>query len=134
MRILVTGGRDYQDRDHVFDVLDRIHAKRRITFVIHGACGWDRDKHNGEGRMTGADRWADEWARERGISFHRVAARWSMLGNKAGPIRNSEMIAMGPELVVAFPGDVGTADCIAKGRAKNIRVVAYPARERAHGT
>lgn len=126
MKILVTGGRNYGNREHVFAVLDRIHAKKPITFVIHGACGWDRDKHNGEDAMRGADRWADEWARERGRSFHRVAARWHLLGPKAGPLRNGEMLAMEPEFVIAFPGNIGTADCIAQARAKGIRVVSYP--------
>ena len=38
MRVLVTGGRAYQDREHVFRRLDKLHAGRTIAVVIHGAC------------------------------------------------------------------------------------------------
>jgi hypothetical protein len=126
MILVVTGGRDYKDRDLVFTVLDRVHKETPITMLIHGACGWDRDKRMVA--MTGADRWADEWANERGVGFRRVAARWSALGGQAGPIRNGEMLAMGPDMVLAFPGQAGTWNCIRQARGRGI-IVEHAARE-----
>lgn len=100
MRVIVCGGRDYQDRDRVFEALDRLHKKRGITCVIHGAC------------KTGADRWADEWAKERDIEVERYEADWIRLGFWAGPSRNQEMRDKArADGVVAFPSNgTGTAD------------------------
>ena len=36
LRVIVCGGRNYADRDHVFRVLDDIHAKRSIALIIEG--------------------------------------------------------------------------------------------------
>ena len=50
MRILVCGGRNYTDRDHIWNTLCEIDATRGpITVVIHGAA-------------TGADSEAMIWA------------------------------------------------------------------------
>lgn len=34
--LAVCGGRDYSDSARVFQSLDRVHAKRRITILVHG--------------------------------------------------------------------------------------------------
>ncbi|HEY5311059.1 MAG TPA: SLOG family protein, partial [Pirellulales bacterium] len=53
--VIVTGGRDYANRDFTFAALDRVHAHRAITLIVYGAC-FDR----ATGEPLGADRWADE--------------------------------------------------------------------------
>lgn len=106
MRILVTGGRAYPHRDRVFVALDRVHTERGITCVIHGACQDPRTK-----ALTGADRWADEWAKERGIEVAAYPADWIRLGRYAGPVRNQQMRDEAKaDAVVAFPGGKGTRD------------------------
>lgn len=102
MRLLVCGGRDYQDRQFVFDSLDKILAKRVVTLVIHGAC------QGRDGKLRGADRWADEWAEERLIERLPCPADWGQHGLKAGPLRNAHMLTLQPDGVVAFPGGRGT--------------------------
>ena len=37
LRIIVCGGRNYRDRQAVFETLDRLHSKRGIDFLIQGA-------------------------------------------------------------------------------------------------
>lgn len=109
--VLVFGGRDYQDRVRVFAALDALEPQP--TLIVHGACGWDRDKpHRWQSAyLRGADRWADEWARARGVLVQRHPARWSALGPKAGPIRNREMCREArPDLGIGFPGGAGTVD------------------------
>lgn len=99
MRVIVCGGRDYQDRAKVFESLDRLHQEKGITCVIHGDC------------RTGADRFADEWAKERGVDVQRYQADWIRLGRAAGPVRNQVMRDEAKaDGVVAFPGGRGTAD------------------------
>lgn len=113
MRVLICGGRDYQNRAAVFAALDR-SARIHIDltgdddiFVIHGACCF-------RGRpleLRGADRWADEWAKENEYPVVAVPAKWSQHDKAAGPIRNAYMLkTFVPTNVIAFPGDSGTAN------------------------
>lgn len=114
--VLVTGGRDYGNRQHVFGQLDDLHAKLGIERLIHGACGWDADKpwNNTFDRLRGADRWADEWASERGVLVSRCPANWTTLKRRAGPLRNDRMFQeFVPNHVMRFPGGSGTAGTIA---------------------
>jgi len=108
--VIVTGGRDYEDRERVFAALDLAHSRRRITLLVHGAC------------PTGADALADEWARERGVDVQRFDADWRALGPKAGPERNQRMVAAGATGAIAFPGGRGTEDCTMRCVAAGIKV------------
>jgi hypothetical protein len=121
-RVLVCGGRDYRDRVRVFEALDRLHAERKISVVIEGGQR-TRDPKTRE-IVGGADYWGNRWADWRCISFTTMWADWRTYGAAAGPIRNQLMIDKGrPDLVVAFPGGRGTADCVARARAAGIEVV-----------
>lgn len=101
MRILVCGGRDYTDETYVFRQLDRLHAKKGVSVLIHG-------------NARGADTLAKKWATSRGIPHLPFPADWDAHGKAAGPIRNREMLRDGkPDGVVAFPGGQGTADMVA---------------------
>lgn len=105
MILLVCGGRDYEDRARVFHALCVLSERHQITRVIHGAC---QDKH---GKLRGADRWADEWARESGIEVVPYPANFREYGPRGGPMRNQRMLEHGkPDAAVAFPGGDGTAD------------------------
>lgn len=95
MRLLVTGGRDYDNRAHVNAVLDALSPDT----VIHGGA-------------SGADRLAADWARRHSVREIVEIAEWSVYGREAGPIRNAGMLRHGPDLVVAFPGGKGTANMI----------------------
>lgn len=110
LRILVCGGRDYQDWKRVYKALDHLQAKRGISCIIHGAA-------------PGADTLAAQWAKERGVIVEPWAADWKRWGNAAGPKRNAEMIREGrPDAVVAFPGGPGTADCTRQAEAAGLKV------------
>jgi hypothetical protein len=116
VRLLVCGGRDYDDRDHIWNTLCDIDAKRGpIEVVIHGAA-------------TGADSEAMIWAQTertngRIIKHAPFVADWYTHGKAAGPIRNQRMIDEGkPDLVVAFPGGRGTADMVSRAKTSNIEV------------
>lgn len=111
MIVLVTGGRNYANRDLVFETLDKLHAKTPITCVVHGGA-------------NGADSLADFWAVTRNINQSVFPANWKKYGRSAGPIRNQVMIWEGkPELVVAFPGGDGTADMVSRATGAGVRVL-----------
>lgn len=130
MRVLVCGGRDYNNRQRVFAAMDAIHVQRGITMVIHGACC----ESNAPTLLRGADRWADEWASENEIPCLRVPAKWRLDGKRAGPVRNGEMLRCKPALVVAFPGGRGTADMVGRAKAAGIAVFEVPADKASEGT
>lgn len=120
MKICVTGGREYNNKDEVFAYLDYIHKYRFcITSLIHGAC---QDR---KGNLRGADKWADEWATARMIPCTQFPADWNNMGNSAGPYRNRVMIGTKPDFVVAFPGGSGTEDCVKAACDKGVPVMRW---------
>ena len=125
MRVLVCGARDWKDEDTIALRLAKLPPG---TLIIHG------DQGNEE-RTIGADRVADRIAEEQGHSRDPHPADWPRYGLAAGPIRNSEMLALGPDLVLAFHGFLersrGTKDTVEKARALTIPVeVIAPRRKR----
>lgn len=113
MRVLVCGGRDYNDRDRAFAELDRLLPLDGTTSIIVGGA-------------NGADRLAADWyfARIEQLSIiDHYPAQWKKHGRAAGPIRNQRMIDEGkPDLVIAFPGGKGTADMVRRAKAAGIQV------------
>jgi hypothetical protein len=76
-----------------------------------------------EGGADGADTCAFWWCLMHKIKCTTVRADWDTHGKKAGPIRNSAMLLHEPVLVIAFPGEVGTADMVAKAKKAGIEVI-----------
>lgn len=113
MRVLVCGGRDYNDYTNVKTNLDQLHASTPITLVIHGGA-------------NGADTLAGIWCRERGIPYAAVPALWDFYGKAAGPRRNAVMLTLDPDLVAAFPGGRGTANMVEQAKGRQIEVVEIP--------
>jgi hypothetical protein len=113
MIVLVTGGRDYADRAHVFRVLDALHRERGITRIVHGGA-------------RGVDSHAHAWALVCRVEVraHAMSAKdWKTYGRAAGVLRNSHMLRVEePELVVAFPGGRGTADMVSKAINAGVEV------------
>ena len=114
MKLMVTGGRDYDDMKELYRVLDRVHAGNLVDVLIHGA------------NKKGADRLAKLWAETNKIECKPFPANWNLYNKAAGPIRNQEMVDDGPHLVVAFPGANGTADAVARARRAGIPVIMVP--------
>lgn len=111
IRVLVCGGRDYRDWPQLSSTLNRLHAEREFSEVIHGAA-------------PGADTLSDSWARSRGIVPRRFIALWQTEGKAAGPLRNQRMLDEGqPDLVVAFPGGRGTADMVRRAQQAGVEIV-----------
>lgn len=105
MKILVTGGRDYANAALVHSVLQEYDDP---TIIV--------------GDAKGADTLAKESAESLGFRTEVFFASWSMYGKRAGPIRNAEMISQNPDLVIAFPGGKGTADCVARAEKAGIPI------------
>lgn len=112
LRILVCGGRDYDDRTRLFAVLTAVHRRLTIAEVIHGAA-------------RGADRLAGLWARTNGVAEaafpvdHAKDGPWP----GAGPMRNIRMFRESdPYMVLAFPGGRGTGHMVKYARERGCPV------------
>jgi hypothetical protein len=113
-RIIVCGGRKYEDMGSVFIVLDSLPHPEHLL-LMHGAA-------------TGADSLAQKWAILRDARVKSYPANWGDLEHddaiikktpsgryydvNAGRRRNEEMLKELPDLVIAFPGGNGTAHMV----------------------
>jgi len=124
-RVLVCGGRYYEDQRFVDAVLDKLHETHGIAVVIAG--GKLRSPKRSE-LARGADKCGLRWAESRGVEWIECPADWDRYGNAAGPIRNSEMLREHrPTLVVSLPGGTGTADMVRKAKRAGVEVLKWTA-------
>lgn len=109
--MIVCGGRDYADRGRVAEALYEIAQvrSRDDAVIVHGDA-------------RGADTLAATIGTAWGLRHEAHPANWAKHGKAAGPIRNQEMIDAGADIVLAFPGGAGTADCVRRARAAGIPV------------
>lgn len=128
MRVLVCGGRNYTDHDHIWNTLCELDQDRGpFKVVIHGCA-------------TGADREGMLWAQGMRRKHAPFQAAWSDLTHHdaviklrydgtrydamAGFRRNQRMLDEGkPVLVIAFPGGNGTADMIRRAEKAGLEVI-----------
>lgn len=107
MKILVCGGRDFEDEGLMGYILD---GYQPIDEVIHGMA-------------RGADRMGGAYAEVRGIPVRQFPADWERDGRGAGAIRNTRMLKEGqPDIVVAFPGGRGTQNMINQAIKAGVKV------------
>lgn len=113
MRLLVCGGRDYQNSRYVYDILDAYHKQYLINVII-------------EGDARGVDRMAGYWAKKNKIDLLLFPAEWEKYGKRAGYLRNKRMLDEGkPDLVIAFPGGKGTAMMIKLATEAGVKVSTF---------
>lgn len=113
MYIQVTGDRNWSSREVIEEALEPYSG--RVTLV--------------HGNAKGADKLSGEVARERGFAVLKVPADWAKYGRGAGPIRNRQMLDMGPDVVLAFHNDLaksrGTKDCVKEAIKRGLPVILF---------
>jgi hypothetical protein len=120
VRLLVCGHREFDDWDRLCQEIEAIYVDcedrtkdGKVDFTII------------EGEAKGADFLARVWAKYRYLPFEAYPADWKQFGNRAGPIRNAEMLSKGrPDMVLAFlaEGSKGTADMIRQAEKAGVPV------------
>ena len=88
MRVIVAGGRDFNDAD-------------RLTYILDGDFGLDRRDTILSGMARGADSLAVEYANEAPTKLERYPAEWDKYGKSAGYKRNEQMAKLA-EMLIAF--------------------------------
>ena len=105
MKVLVCGGRDFNDRKLLFKTLDDLYES--CSGIIEIVSGGAR----------GADELAEHWSRSCQVKRTIYPAKWVLLGRQAGFSRNHEVLDNEkPDLIVAFPGGKGTTHMVAIAR------------------
>lgn len=109
-KILVTGSRTWTDTNTICVALAEEFSDD-LAVLIHGDC------------PRGADSIAKLYALMKEHLVKSCPADWERYGNKAGPIRNAEMIALQPDVCLVF-----AMPCVKKGCMR------LPAIHVSHGT
>lgn len=113
MRIIVCGGRDFQEKEKVYSVLDDFLKLYPALEIISGMA-------------RGADSLAAEWAVDRQVKLWRVFADWEQFKKAAGFIRNKRMLVeYQATKVVAFPGGSGTKHMTTLAKKAGIEVFEF---------
>lgn len=136
MRILITGSRDWEDDDTIYEALENWDAMRRsdqIFTLVSGACptgadsmcevhaegfGWDIERHPAD--WTHCDATCNP--------SHRKTRNGKSYCPKAGFTRNAQMVNSGVDVCLAFirnrsKGATHTADLAEKAGIKVIRYI-----------
>lgn len=113
-RVLIYGGRNWDNQARVDQVLDALHAQLNFTLVINGGQVSHKSTNEIDSHFFGADWQAAVWAGRVKIPVKYYHANWVQDGlyrKRAGPERNQRMLVEGkPEVAVEFPGGKGTQD------------------------
>jgi len=114
MRLLVCGGRHFEDAEMVHHELTALHWRKPISVVVHGS-------------IAGVGIIAEAWARRHGIAVVRYPPNWEFYGKKAEGLRSDFMLTDSrPDFVVAFPGGRHTADLVQRAINVGLAVLAIP--------
>lgn len=122
-RVLVCGGRWWNNQHYVDEVLDRLHAEYHFTLLIQGG---QRTIRHRRGEPFGADYQAKRWAENRGVPGVEEKADWASYPKAGGVIRNTVMLRKHkPQLGVAFKGGNGTKDMTDKLWKAGVKVLEF---------
>ena len=115
-KIAFTGGIACNDHQHIWDVLDRVHAKHVDMVLLHG------------GSPKGAERIAACWADDRKVPQIVFKPDWARHAKAAPFKRNDQLLDVLPIGVIVFPGS-GISDNLAD-KAKKLGIPVYDFRTR----
>lgn len=115
-KLIVAGGRDFQDYDLLSKNLEKIR-----TVILSDNLADDLEIVSGCAR--GADSLGIRWAEENHVSLKLFPADWDKYGKRAGPLRNIQMGDYADSLIAFWDGKSrGTKHMINYAREKGLGV------------
>ena len=107
--VAVAGGKEAEDADAIWTVLDRVKDRHADMILLHGG-------------GPGAERIAASWAERNEV--HQIVCKpdWDRHGRAAPFRRNDDLLNLLPKGLVAFPGSGITENLIDKARQIGIPV------------
>ena len=86
MKIIIAGGRDFNDYDTLQSYCDSMLANQETVEIVSGTA-------------KGADKLGERYAKDRGHKLTLFPADWNNLGKSAGYIRNKQMAEYADALI-----------------------------------
>ena len=120
-RIIIAGGRDFNDYNLLKEKIDNIISDKRKTHQIYIVSG----------KARGADSLGEKYANENGLNIMEFPADWDKHGKSAGYKRNLEMAENADALIAFWDGESrGTKHMIDIAKEKNLltRIIRYDER------
>lgn len=123
MKVIIAGGRDFDNYDHLFDIMDWYNMNMDITEIVSGG---QRTRNPMGGVDWGADYIGELWATSAKIKIRRFPADWDQYGKRAGMLRNGIMSIYADSLVAFWDGKSrGTKDMITRMEKLHKQNVVY---------
>jgi len=116
MKVIIAGGRDFNDYDLLCRKTDIILSRQDEIEIVSGVA-------------KGADKLGERYANERGYPIKRFPPDWNHHGNRAGFIRNEDMALYADALILFWDGrSRGSQNMLKIGSVigLKIRIVRYP--------
>lgn len=108
-KVIIAGGRDYNDYHKISDTCDKILTYDQIQIV--------------SGKCSGVDYLGEKYAIENGYSIKEFPANWNKYKKAAGPIRNKEMAEYADILIAFYNGkSKGTKNMITLAKKNNLEI------------
>jgi hypothetical protein len=101
MKLAVIGGREFNDYPYLKKILNYIHKKETITFIISGGA-------------KGADKLSEKWAFENDVHKTIYLPDWDTNGKAAGFIRNTDIVKNSDKVLAMW-------NCKSRGTADSLR-------------
>ena len=92
MKYIIAGGRDFNNRNVLYKILNENRYSENITEIVSGDA-------------RGADTLGAEWANVNGIRLTHFPAKWEIYGKSAGFIRNADMGAYADAAIIFWDGE-----------------------------
>lgn len=114
-RVLITGSRTWTDTTVIRTALAKVWHPDAV--LVTGAC------------PSGADYLTEQCWTHWGGRVERHPANWTRYGRRAGCLRNTEMVATGPDICLAFirRGSRGATHCAHAARQAGIPTTVHTA-------
>lgn len=112
LTVVVTGSRDWSNGTRINDAMRWLYEQDPSVTIIHGTA-------------RGADTICAEWADTYGFEVVAMPAEWDKYGKSAGFRRNSAMLDLNPDMVIAFwdGSSKGTLHTITEAKKRGIRTI-----------
>lgn len=91
MKVIIAGGRDFNDYDLLCRKADKILSRQSEIEIVSGTA-------------KGADKLGERYAEERGYPVKRFIPDWNFFGKKAGYLRNEDMAIYADGLILFWNG------------------------------
>lgn len=113
MKIIIAGGRDFDNYDRLRSYCDHLLQNKTEIEIVSGTA-------------KGADKLGERYAEERGYPVKRFVADWGTFGKKAGYLRNEDMAIYADALIAFWDGmSSGTQHMIRIAEKNNLEIRIY---------